>query len=318
LVNQFGKPIFYFKKIMKKRNSIYAVFFSLFLCFSCSEKESDMPTIIDDVEEETEDTETTTYSDINFSNWKLTLPVDENNNGSPDEYQPDVLVNGGYRNIAAIAPYMYDDTSDASLVFYTFPASSTTNSSYSRTELRELIDPSNARINWTLETGGTLRGKLKMMSISEDNTTSRQYHSTIVMQIHGIISIADMARLNLTSNNGPPLIKMRWIDGDLWVYKKSLVNEATSGDDLFDVSTSTWVDEKHNMGTVGFDPFEFSITASAGKIELQLNNETPYVYEDVSLAKWPFENYFKAGNYLATTQTSAFSSLKYYNLTVTH
>ncbi|MEN8745440.1 MAG: polysaccharide lyase family 7 protein [Polaribacter sp.] len=277
-----------------------------------------MPTIIDDVEEETEDTETTTYSDINFSNWKLTLPVDENNNGSPDEYQPDVLVNGGYRNIAAIAPYMYDDTSDASLVFYTFPASSTTNSSYSRTELRELIDPSNARINWTLETGGTLRGKLKMMSISEDNTTSRQYHSTIVMQIHGIISIADMARLNLTSNNGPPLIKMRWIDGDLWVYKKSLVNEATSGDDLFDVSTSTWVDEKHNMGTVGFDPFEFSITASAGKIELQLNNETPYVYEDVSLAKWPFENYFKAGNYLATTQTSAFSSLKYYNLTVTH
>ena len=303
---------------MKKRNSIYAVLFSLFLCFSCSEKESDMPTINDDVEEETEGTETTTYSDINFSNWKLTLPVDENNNGSPDEYQPDVLVNGGYRNIAAITPYMYDDISDASLVFYTFPASSTTNSSYSRTELRELIDPSNARVNWTLETGGTLRGKLKMMSISEDNTSSRQYHSTIVMQIHGIISIADMARLNLTSNNAPPLIKMRWIDGDLWVYKKSLVNEATSGDDLFDVSTSTWVDEKHNMGTVGFDAFEFSITASAGKIELQLNNETPYVYEDVSLAKWPFENYFKAGNYLATTQTSAFSSLKYYNLTVTH
>jgi len=303
---------------MKKRNSIYAVLFSLFLCFSCSEKESDMPTINDDVEEETEGTETTTYSDINFSNWKLTLPVDENNNGSPDEYQPDVLVNGGYRNIAAITPYMYDDTSDASLVFYTFPASSTTNSSYSRTELRELIDPSNARVNWTLETGGTLRGKLKMMSISEDNTSSRQYHSTIVMQIHGIISIADMARLNLTSNNGPPLIKMRWIDGDLWVYKKSLVNEATSGDDLFDVSTSTWVDERHNMGTVGFDAFEFSITASAGKIELQLNNETPGVYEDVSLAKWPFENYFKAGNYLATTQTSAFSSLKYYNLTVTH
>jgi hypothetical protein len=138
------------------------------------------------------------------------------------------------------------------------------------------------------------------------------------MQIHGILSIEDMARLNLTSNNGPPLIKMRWIDGDLWVYKKSLVNDATSGDDLFDVSTSTWVDEKFNMGTVGFDAFEFRITATEGKIELQLNNETPYVYEDVSLDKWPFENYFKAGNYLVTTQTGAFSRLKYYNLTVTH
>jgi hypothetical protein len=303
---------------MKKSNVIYTVIFSLLLCISCSEKDSETPLIIEEIEEEIDDTETTTYSDINFSNWKLTLPIDENNNGSPDEYQPDVLVNGGYRNIAAIAPYMYDDTSDASLIFYTFPASSTTNSSYSRTELRELISPSNSRVNWTLETGGILRGKLKMLSISEDNTSSRQYHSTIVMQIHGIISIEDMARLNLTSNNGPPLIKMRWIDGDLWVYKKSLVNEATSGDDLFDVSSSTWVDEKHNMGTVGFDAFEFNITASAGKIELQLNDETPYVYEDISLAKWPFENYFKAGNYLATTQTSAFSSLKYYNLTVTH
>mgnify|MGYP000527552320 CR=1 FL=1 len=303
---------------MKKSNVIYTVIFSLLLCISCSEKDSETPLIIEEIEEEIDDTETTTYSDINFSNWKLTLPIDDNNNGSPDEYQPDVLVNGGYRNIAAIAPYMYDDTSDASLIFYTFPASSTTNSSYSRTELRELISPSNSRVNWTLETGGILRGKLKMLSISEDNTSSRQYHSTIVMQIHGIISIEDMARLNLTSNNGPPLIKMRWIDGDLWVYKKSLVNEATSGDDLFDVSSSTWVDEKHNMGTVGFDAFEFNITASAGKIELQLNDETPYVYEDISLAKWPFENYFKAGNYLATTQTSAFSSLKYYNLTVTH
>ena len=303
---------------MKKSNIIYTVIFSFFLCISCSDKDSEPNEIIEEIEEEIDDTETTNFSDINLSNWKLTLPVDENNNGSPDEYQPDVLVNGGYRNISAIAPYMYDDTSDASLVFYTFPASSTTNSSYSRTELRELITPSNARINWTLETGGTMHGKLKMESISEDNSSSRQYHSTIVMQIHGIISIEDMARLSLTSNNGPPLIKMRWIDGDLWVYKKSLVNEATSGDDLFDVSTSTWVDEKHNMGTVGFDAFEFRITATEGKIELQLNNETPYVYEDVSLAKWPFENYFKAGNYLSTTQTSAFSSLKYYNLTVTH
>jgi|TARA_B110000879_G_scaffold34683_3_gene47899 hypothetical protein len=303
---------------MKKINFIFSLVLLFFFCVSCSEKDVDPVVIVEEIEEEIEDTETANFSDINFLNWKLTLPVDENNNGSPDEYQPNVLVNGGYRNITAIAPYMYDDVSDASLIFYTFPATATTNSSYSRTELRELITPSNSRINWTLETGGTMHGKLKMMSISEDNNSSRQYHSTIVMQIHGILSIEDMARLNLTSNNGPPLIKMRWIDGDLWVYKKSLVNDATSGDDLFDVSTSTWVDEKFNMGTVGFDAFEFRITATEGKIELQLNNETPYVYEDVSLDKWPFENYFKAGNYLATTQTGAFSRLKYYNLTVTH
>jgi hypothetical protein len=302
---------------MKKIIFTFSLFVVLFSNFSCSEKDNN--TIdIDEVGDDLDNNITENFADINFSNWKVTLPVDDNNNGSPDEYQPEVLINGGYRNIQAVKPYMYDDISDASIIFYTFPETATTNSSYSRTELRELIDTSNSRINWTLETGGTLNGKLKMMSISEDNTSSRQYHSTIVMQIHGIISIADMARLNLTSNNGPPLIKMRWIDGDLWVYKKSLVNNTTSGDDLFNVTSSTWVDEKYNMGTVGFDEFEFRITASKGKIELQLNNDTPYIYEDISLDKWPFENYFKAGNYLSTTQTGAFSRLKYYSLTVDH
>ena len=38
----------------------------------------------------------------------------------------------------------------------------------------------------------------------------------------------------------------------------------------------------------------------------------------LSLSKWPFENYFKAGNYLVTTEPTAFSYIKYYNLNVTH
>lgn len=78
------------------------------------------------------------YANIDFSNWKVTLPVDENNNGSPDEYQPITLVNYGYQTLEAVQPLMYDDISDTSIVFYTYPDVSTTNSSYSRTELREL------------------------------------------------------------------------------------------------------------------------------------------------------------------------------------
>lgn len=275
--------------------------------------------IIIDIPDVIPDSNTVTYADINFTNWKLTLPVDKDKNGSPDEYQPSVLKNGAYRNLVAVKPYMFDDTSDSSIVFYTYPETSTTNSSYSRTELRELITPTNSKVNWTLETGGTMKGRLKVMEISKDNTSSSvEYHRTIVMQIHGIISIEDMAKHGFSSNNGPPLIKMTWIDGNLWVYKKSLKDETTSGDDLLDVSSATWVDVKHNMGAVGFEPFNFRITASKGKIELQLNNETPYIYEDVSLAKWPFQNYYKAGNYLGTTATNAFSKVKYYSLSVTH
>ncbi|WP_299670398.1 polysaccharide lyase family 7 protein [uncultured Polaribacter sp.] len=307
---------------MTKKFFLFIFFINILFVLACASKEEVEEEVVienpDDISNEDENP-SVVYADIDFSNWKVTLPVDENNNGSPDEYKPNELVNGGYRTLKSVQPFMYDDTSDASIVFYTFPQNSTANSKYSRTELRELIAPSNSRINWTLETGGTLKGKLKIMEISKDNSSSsRTYHNTIVMQIHGIISIADMTKHGFSSNNGPPLIKMRWVDGDLWVYRKSLVNESTSGDDLLDVSNATWSDEKYNMGTVGFDAFEFRITASKGKIELQLNNKTPYIYEDISLAKWPFENYFKAGNYLGTTDAGAFSKLKYYNLSVTH
>lgn len=295
-----------------KKASIFILIFMLLI--SCSEKTTTEPPTIEDP-----NPNPVSYAEIDFSNWKVTLPVDENNNGSPDEYKPEDLINGGYRTLEPVKPFMYDDTTDESIVFYTYPGVTTTNSSYSRTELRELINPSNSKINWTLETGGTMKGRLKIMEVSKNETSSsEEYHKTIVMQIHGIISVEDVARLGLSSNNGPPLIKMRWIDGNLWVYKKSLVNEATSGDDLYDVSSNTWVDEKHNMGYVGFDAFDFRITASSGKIELQLNNETPFIYEDISLDKWPFQNYYKAGNYLGSTDSNAFSRVKYYSLSVTH
>ena len=275
----------------------------------------------DDDNDTNDDTnnDTSIYADIDFLNWKVTLPVDENNNGSPDEYQPSTLVNYGYQTLEAVQPFMYDDTSDASIVFYTYPDISTTNSSYSRTELRELINPNNSRENWTLLESGHMTGKLKVIEVSNNpEGASYDHPKVILMQIHGIISIEDMNLHVFSSNNGPPLLKMTWIDGYLWAYKKSLVNISTSGDDLLDVSSDTWSDIKHNMGYVGYESFDLQIIATDGKLEIILNNDNSFVYEDISLDKWPFENYFKAGNYLGSTEPDAFSKLKYYELTVTH
>lgn len=261
------------------------------------------------------------YAEINFSNWKLTLPVDEDENGSPDEYYPSDLVDNGYRSLDPILPYMYDDTSDGSIVFYTFPETSTTNSSYSRTELRELINPNNALDNWTLSDGGEMTGRLKVSLISQDNTSTYDYHRVIVMQIHGIISEDDMNTYNFSSSNGPPLIKIYWKDGYIWCHKKSLVDESTSGEDLVQPYTSSnnfWTDDKDNLGFVGYEPFDFRITASATQIEVQLNQNTPVIYQDNSIDKWRYKNYFKAGNYLGTTDPQGFCYVKYYNLNVTH
>lgn len=278
------------------------------------------PTLVNDNEPEdtVSEVDATTYADINFTNWKVTLPIDENNNGSPDEYQPSQLVNFGYQTLAPVMPYMYDDESDASLMFYTFPDISTSNSSFSRTELRELINPDSSSDNWTLLEGGEMVGRLKVTSVSENTQSSDDYHKVIVMQIHGIISPEDMSVHGFSSNNGPPLIKIYWKDGYVWSHKKSLIDEATSGDDLLETSNNTWADIKVNLGYVGNDAFDFRITASDAKIEVQLNTNTPHIYEDISLDKWPYQNYFKAGNYLTTTDADAFSYVKYYNLNVTH
>ena len=257
-------------------------------------------------------------ADIDFSNWKLTLPIDENNNGSPDEYQPDVLKNLGYQTLESILPYMYDDIEDSSIVFYTFPDVSTTNSSYSRTELRELINLSNARDNWTLLAGGEMVGRLKVESVSENQESDDVYHKIIVMQIHGIISEEDMDLHGFSSNNGPPLIKIYWKDGYVWCHKKSLIDESTEGNALLETSNNTWTDIKVNLGYAGFEVFDFRITATDARLEVQLNQDTPFVYEDISLDKWPYENYFKAGNYLTSTNSDAFSYVKYYELSISH
>ena len=298
-----------------KNYIVCAVFLSLMLACGTS---NDMDEVSISEEEEEQIPQGAIYANIDFLNWKVTLPVDINNNGSPDEYQPSQLSNNGYRTLSEIRPFMYDDTTDASIVFYTYPDVSTTNSSYSRTELRELINPSNSRENWTLAEGGVMTGKLKVDSISEDTGSSNMYHNVIVMQIHGIISEEDMQTHGFSSNNGPPLLKMYWKSGFLWAHKKSLVNEATQGDDLFNTTSSTWFDIKHNFGYVGFDTFDFKITVTNARLELQLNDDEPFIYQDVSLEKWPFENYFKAGNYLVSTSPNAFSYIKYYELNVTH
>jgi len=326
----FGKPIWLTNLKMRKKKSshrlrkkgLILLLASVFVVGCSNNDELDPPTgttpSTPSSDVPAEETPVVNYADIDFSNWKVTLPVDENNNGSPDEYQPNELINFGYQTLTPVQPFMYDDTEDESLVFYTYPGTSTTNSSYSRTELRELINPSNSRENWTLAEGGTMKGRLKVDSVSVDTNSSAEFHDVIIMQIHGILSEEDVNAFNFSSNNGPPLIKIYWKDGYVWSHKKSLVDESTSGDALLTTSSAIWRDIKQNLGYVGYDAFDFEIIASDARVSVQLNNNTPYVYEDVSLDKWPFENYFKAGNYLTTTDADAFSYIKYYNLYITH
>lgn len=59
--------------------------------------------------------------------------------------------------------------------------------------------------------------------------------------------------------------------------------------------------------------------ASDGRMEVILNDNETAVYDGIHIQKWGiFENYFKAGNYLVSTNEGSYAKVKYYELEVSH
>src|SRR3546814_16886971 len=101
-------------------------------------------------------------------------------------------------------------------------AGTTRSTHYSRTELRELLDPDNTSAkadsnNWTPEQGGWLRAKLRVDHVSTTGDAGK-YGRVIIGQIHGPVS--EPVRLYYakkpTEKNGrlhPAMAKIRRASG---------------------------------------------------------------------------------------------------------
>ena len=241
--------------------------------------------------------------------------VSKANLGNPTEVKPPEILN--YATNETLKPFMYNDSINGALVFYTYPNASTANSSYSRTELRELMNPEDGgKTNWTFAQGGNLKGELSMTGISRDN--SNDYHRTIVMQIHGRLTDEQRDLIGENDNNAPPMLKIYWVNG--YVRIKTKVLKDVNASDTEILHTSAWGDDDGYTFSeyVGFDKFTLEVKVTEGRMEV-LMNDISKVYDGFHIEKWGvFENYFKAGNYLSTTDTNAFSKVKYYNLEVSH
>jgi len=289
---------------MLKKNIWWVLF--LFISLGCKEED-----VVEGLEEETK-IEGVDYflPKIDLNNWKVTLPI-----GNPTEVKPPEILN--YATNETLLPYMYNDSTDGSLVFYTFPAASTANSSYSRCELREQMLPGSNSKNWTFDQGGKMKGTLAMNEISKDENGN--YHRTIIMQIHGRLTNDQRELIEAKDNNAPPILKLYWANEKVRVKSKLLKNlNATSKEIL---ETDAWDDDDgvYFNEVVGFEKFTIEIAASKGRMEITLNNKETLVYESIHMEKWGvFENYFKAGNYLVSRDEGAFARIKYYDLVVTH
>ncbi|MGB5263601.1 MAG: polysaccharide lyase family 7 protein [Lutimonas sp.] len=280
------------------------------LLINCGGNNDDPMGPIQVVEEEVVEEIDYKLPQIDLSNWKVTLPI-----GNPTEVAPPEILD--YAKNEVLKPFFYNDSVEGALVFYTYPSASTANSSYSRTELREQITPGSNIDNWTFSQGGKMKGTLAVPDISKD--ANGNFHRTIVMQIHGRLTDEQRDLIDAPDHNAPPILKIYWVEGKVRVKSKLIKDEDASLKEF--LSVSAWDDDDGFTfsESVGNEPFTLEIIASKGRMEVILNEKDSWIKEDISLKKWEvFENYFKAGNYLASKEEDAFAYVKYYSLNVSH
>ncbi|MDO5970350.1 polysaccharide lyase family 7 protein [Flavivirga aquimarina] len=253
--------------------------------------------------------------DIDLSHWKVTLPV-LNEKGKPYEIEPPEIFDFATNEVAK--PYMYIDSTRGAIVFHAMPtASKTRNTKYTRSELREQMEPGNNNTNWTFADGAYMKGKIAMVETTKDS--EGKYHRTIIMQIHGRLTNEQRDLIGEDDNNAPPILKIYWDNGKIRVKTKELKNLKASDTEI--LHEDAWGnDEGFNFEQeVGFRKFTLEVRVSKGKMVIVLNNNEYKVYENIHIRKWGiFENYFKAGNYFQSRDKGAFSKVRFYELEVKH
>jgi hypothetical protein len=252
---------------------------------------------------------------IDLSHWKVTLPV-TNDKGKPYEISPPEILDFASNEIAK--PYMYLDSTRGAIVFHAMPTDSkTANTKYTRSELREQMEPGNNNKNWTFKDGAYMKGKLAMDQTTRDS--DGKYHRTIIMQIHGRLTNEQRDLIGQKDNNAPPILKIYWDKGKVRVKTKVLKNLNATDEEL--LHEDAWDnDEGFNFEEeVGFRKFTLEVKISDGKMVIVLNKNEYKVYENIHMKRWGiFENYFKAGNYFQSRDKGSYSKIRYYEIEVTH
>lgn len=252
---------------------------------------------------------------IDLSHWSVTTP-ELNHKGKATNIQPPEILD--YATDKRLLKYMYNDSIKGALVFYAYPSNATTaNTKYSRSELREQMEPGNNNVNWTFKQGGKMKGTLKVDKISKDD--NGKPHKVIIMQIHGRLTNEQRDLIGQKDNNAPPILKIYWQKGKIRVKTKVLKNLKATGEEL--LHEDAWGDDEGYTfdEEVGHRKFTLEVKVSEGKMLIVLNGQSFKSYKGIHMEKWGvFENYFKAGNYFQSRDEGAFAKVNYYKLEVSH
>lgn len=282
---------------------------------TCQEKTSSTTESVSKIDKKSKKKKKYKLPKIKLSHWSVTTPGLNSKGGAMNVEPPEIL---NYAADDRLLPYMYNDSVTGGLVFYAYPSeATTTNTKYTRSELREQMVPGDNSTNWTFEQGGSMKGKLAIEDVTRDS--EGKYHRVIVMQIHGRLTNEQRDLIGQKDNNAPPILKIYWDNGKIRVKTKVLKNKSAS--DLEILHEDSWDDDEgYNFPTVvDFRKFTLEVKVEKGKMVIVLNNSEYAVYESSDLIRWNvFENYFKAGNYFQSRDKGSYAKVKYYELEVTH
>ncbi|AGL19835.1 polysaccharide lyase family 7 protein [Actinoplanes sp. N902-109] len=218
---------------------------------------------------------------FNLSVWSLQLPV--GSPGAPTTISPAQLRGAnGYTNPA----YFWTDKNDGSMTFWAPEKGVTTpNSSYARTELREMTAGGGAA-DWPLSGNHTLSADLRVPSVTRN---------VCVGQVH----------LGSGGTSTKPLLELYYRpDGGIFLGTE---NSPDGGQTL------------HEVGNVALGVrWTYVINVTGNTINLTVNGaRTTYA---IPPSFDPYKQYFKAGSYnqSSSESTADGAKVKFYSLSVAH
>lgn len=207
-------------------------------------------------------TEMQPTAQIDLADWKLTLPIDAAGakQGKPMEVMPDLLV-AGFQN-----EYFYRTEKGAIGFWCPVDGSTTKGTSYARCELREMINPQDDAVNWSLEGAHLLRASCRITQLPAQG-------KLVIGQIHGY------------SGTARPLVKLQ--------YNKDRIEA------LVKISPKSGKDQKLEFAKLPVDTnIRYEIKLAGGMLSITVNDAIQTVNVLENDPSWASETfYFKAGAY---------------------
>lgn len=240
--------------------------------------------------------------------WKIQIPVENPAKaGSVMERTPQELADGYTDEFIYAAK---DEDGTPAVVFHSpVEGFKTGNTSYARSELRELIDPSDSKVNWTWQGTHTLVAEERVTHVPASG-------QVITSQIHGIEQNGD---------NANPLVKVRYVYDWAAGTGKVVV-------ELKNTTSPTSYDFKYSFPNVALgQKYKTEIQVVDGSVCVTIATTDPngtersetYRHDFVAADPYWKETwyYFKLGNYIqdnTDTGENAYADVWVYSSGITH